>query len=118
MKNLFYINNHKIKNNFYFLAEGLVDITDAPTKKPNTVCQSFGSYFAEDSENCGAYYLCTNGEETKMTCPEKQLFNAETSLCSDFQTVFCGNRPVNHADKNQCIYLFKFLSFWFYLNLS
>ena len=42
------------------------------------------------------------GKESHATCPEKQLFNIETAQCEDFQLVFCGLRPVNHADKNQC----------------
>jgi hypothetical protein len=83
------------------VAEGLVDVQETTTKA-SSVCQSFGSYFVEDATNCGAYYLCQNGKQTKMTCPEKQLFDLETSLCADFQTVFCGMRPVNYADKNQC----------------
>jgi hypothetical protein len=46
--------------------------------------------------------MCNNGKESKMNCGEKQLFNSETTQCEDFQLVFCGNRPVNQADKNQC----------------
>ncbi len=73
------------------------------TTTKSSVCQSqFGSYYVEDKTNCGAYYLCQNGKDTKMTCKDKQLFNLETSMCADFQTVFCGMRPVNYADKNQC----------------
>ena len=72
------------------------------TTTKSVVCQSFGSYYVEDKTNCGTYYLCQNGKETKMTCKDKQLFNLETSMCADFQTVFCGMRPVNYADKNQC----------------
>jgi hypothetical protein len=37
-----------------------------------------------------------------MNCADKQLYNAETSQCEDFQQVFCGVRPVNLADRNQC----------------
>ena len=49
--------------------------------------------------------MCNNGKESKMQCAEKQLFNTETSQCEDFQSVFCGTRAVNLAEKNQCIKL-------------
>lgn len=75
------------------------------------LCQSFGSYFIPDNSNCASYYMCNNGKETKMSCTDKQLFNAETSQCEEFQQVFCGSRPVNLADRNQCkltlFFLFK-----------
>lgn len=68
-----------------------------------TACGSFGSYYIPDS-NCASYIMCNNGKETKMVCPEKQLFNTETTQCEDFQQVFCGARAVNLAEKNQCQY--------------
>ena len=68
-------------------------------------CQAFGSYFVPDNTNCADYYMCNNGKETKMSCTDKQLFNADTSQCEDFQQVFCGSRPVNLADRNQCKYI-------------
>jgi hypothetical protein len=46
--------------------------------------------------------MCNNGKESKMSCPDKQLFNTDTTQCEDFQQVFCGTRPVNMADRNQC----------------
>jgi hypothetical protein len=49
--------------------------------------------------------MCNNGKESKMSCPDKQLFNTDTTQCEDFQQVFCGTRPVNLADRNQCILL-------------
>lgn len=69
----------------------------------NTIqCQAFGSYYLADTANCASYYMCNNGKDTKMNCPEKQLYNAETNQCEDFQQVFCGTRAVNLAEKNQC----------------
>lgn len=69
---------------------------------PASLCQPFGSYFIPDNSNCAAYFMCNNGKESKMNCGEKQLFNADTSQCEEFQQVFCGSRPVNLADRNQC----------------
>jgi len=74
----------------------------APGANAGPQCQSFGSYFVQDNTNCGDYYMCNNGKESKMSCADKQLFNADTNQCEDFQQVFCGSRPVNLADRNQC----------------
>jgi len=68
----------------------------------STLCQSVGTYHLPDNTNCASYLMCSMGKETHITCPERQLFNVETAQCEDFQQVFCGLRPVNHADKNQC----------------
>ena len=73
-----------------------------PAANAGPQCQSFGSYFVQDNTNCGDYYMCNNGKESKMSCADKQLFNADTNQCEDFQQVFCGSRPVNLADRNQC----------------
>lgn len=80
--------------------------TNGPNQvNPNSAavqCQSFGSYYTSDPTNCASYYMCNNGKESKMNCADKQLFNSETSQCEDFQSVFCGTRAVNLAEKNQC----------------
>ena len=70
-------------------------------------CQSFGSYYLPDPSNCASYYMCNNGKENKMSCSDKQLYNAETSQCEDFQQVFCGTRAVNLAEKNQCRFIIE-----------
>lgn len=82
---------------------------ETPSDKPsggnspaNPLCSSFGSYFVPDNTNCATYFMCNNGKETKMSCADKQLFNAESSQCEDFQQVFCGSRPVNLAERNLC----------------
>ncbi len=80
---------------------------DSLTSSGKSVCSAPGTYFLEDSSSCSSYYLCNNGKETKMACQEKTLFSSETSRCEAFETVFCGARPVNLADKNQCS-----LNFW------
>lgn len=80
---------------------------------PTALCQPFGSYFIPDNNNCASYFMCNNGKESKINCGEKQLFNSDTSQCEDFQQVFCGSRPVNLADRNQCATNFKI-----YLNLN
>ena len=72
------------------------------TSATSAMCQSFGSYYVPDNTNCASYYMCNNGKETKMACPDKQLFNTDTTQCEEFQQVFCGSRPVNLADRNQC----------------
>lgn len=72
------------------------------TNNSSGLCQAIGTYHLPDNSNCAAYYMCNMGKETHITCPDRQLFNAETAQCEDFQLVFCGSRPVNHADKNQC----------------
>ena len=72
----------------------------------SSICQSVGTYHLPDNTNCASYFMCSMGKETHITCPERQLFNVETAQCEDFQQVFCGLRPVNHADKNQCELIF------------
>ena len=76
--------------------------TTAANVTTSTLCQSVGAYHLPDNTNCASYFMCSMGKETHITCPERQLFNLETAQCEDFQQVFCGLRPVNHADKNQC----------------
>ncbi|CAF1040148.1 unnamed protein product, partial [Didymodactylos carnosus] len=65
-------------------------------------CQPVGSYNIPDPNECNAYYQCENGHRTKLSCPEKQLFDIEKQGCDLFSKVFCGTRSVNLADKNQC----------------
>ncbi len=72
------------------------------TKNSDAVCEPFGVYYVADPNSCASYTVCDEGRETKMKCGEKQLFNTETSQCDDFQQVFCANRPVNLAERNQC----------------
>lgn len=61
-----------------------------------------GTYLLPDSANCASYFSCNDGKENKLSCPDKQLFNIDTSSCEEFQKVFCGTRAVNLAEKNQC----------------
>lgn len=65
-------------------------------------CSSFGSYYVPDMSNCADYYMCNNGKESKMSCVDKQLFNADTNQCEEFQQVFCGSRAINQAERNLC----------------
>ncbi|CAF0748124.1 unnamed protein product [Didymodactylos carnosus] len=65
-------------------------------------CQPVGSYNVPDQNECNAYYQCENGHRTKLSCPEKQLFDTEKQECDLFSKVLCGTRSMNLADKNQC----------------
>ncbi|UJR08864.1 hypothetical protein I4U23_013119 [Adineta vaga] len=66
-------------------------------------CQPTGVYTVADSTQCNAYYQCDRGIQTRLNCAEKQLFDEVKRVCLDFDRVNCGTRPVNLADKNQCV---------------
>lgn len=69
----------------------------------SSICINPGVYNAQDNSDCGSYFKCNNGKETKMMCSEKQYFNSENSQCDDWQLVGCGTRPASlNADKFQC----------------
>ena len=65
-------------------------------------CQPTGIYSLPDPLECSAYYQCDKGVQTKLHCPERQLFDADKRSCNDFERVNCGTRAINLADKNQC----------------
>lgn len=65
-------------------------------------CQPTGIYALPDPSECSAYYQCDKGVQTKLHCPERQLFDTDKRTCNDFERVNCGTRAVNPADKNQC----------------
>ena len=65
-------------------------------------CQPTGIYAVADPNECNAYYQCEKGVRSRMTCPERQLFDLEKRECNEYERVFCGTRNLNAADKNQC----------------
>ncbi|CAF1197373.1 unnamed protein product [Adineta ricciae] len=66
-------------------------------------CQLTGFYAVPDPTQCNSYYQCDRGVQTRLSCPEKQLYDEEKRQCMDFDRVNCGTRAVNLADKNQCV---------------
>lgn len=65
-------------------------------------CQATGIYTVADPNECHTYYQCDRGVRTKLTCPEKHLYDTEKNQCMEYERVFCGTRTVNLAEKNQC----------------
>jgi hypothetical protein len=68
-------------------------------------CQPTGIYSVPDPNECNAYYHCDKGTRTRMSCPERQLFDLEKRECNEYERVFCGARSINLADKNQCKFI-------------
>ncbi|CAF1153435.1 unnamed protein product [Rotaria sp. Silwood1] len=56
-----------------------------------------------DLNNCQAYYTCKDDVIKRIHCPDKQLFDEDTRICSDYRKVFCANRPVNERDIDPCL---------------
>ena len=48
------------------------------------------------------YFYCKDNEVKKEQCPEKKLFDEESKSCKEFKDVYCGDRPVNEKDRDQC----------------
>ncbi len=69
---------------------------------PAIECQPTGIYSVADPAECNSYYQCDKGTRTRMTCPERKLFDIEKRECNEYERVFCGTRNINLADKNQC----------------
>lgn len=65
-------------------------------------CQPNGIYTVADPNECHTYYQCDRGVRSKLTCPEKHLYDTEKNQCMEYERVFCGTRTVNLAEKNQC----------------
>lgn len=65
-------------------------------------CQPTGIYSVADPSDCNAYYQCEKGARTRMTCPERQLFDVDKRECNEYERVFCGTRNIHPSDKNQC----------------
>lgn len=65
-------------------------------------CQPTGIYTVADPVECNSYHQCDRGSRTKLSCPERQLFDAEKKQCTEYERVFCGARSASLADKNQC----------------
>ncbi len=75
---------------------------DSSGSSPAVECQPTGIYSIPDPAECNSYYQCEKGTRTKLTCPERKLFDIEKRECNEYERVFCGTRIVNLADKNQC----------------
>ncbi len=103
-KNILSKHFSRVSRLFYILAKPAV--VYQKSKSSSSACEPYGVYYVADQSNCASYIMCDEGKETKMKCGEKQLFNTETSQCDDFQQVFCANRPVNSAERNQCMLVF------------
>lgn len=58
--------------------------------------------FDTNKDDCQSYYYCKDNEVKKEQCPEKKLFDDESKSCKEFKVVYCGDRPVNDKDKDQC----------------
>jgi hypothetical protein len=78
---------------------------DSSADSPAIQCQPTGIYSIPDSNECNAYYQCDKGTRTRMTCPERQLFDLEKRECNEYERVFCGARTISSADKNQCKFI-------------
>jgi hypothetical protein len=81
---------------------------DSSAESPAIQCQPTGIYSIADPSECNAYYQCDKGIRTKMTCPERQLFDLEKRECTEYERVFCGARTISSADKNQCKFIQPF----------
>ncbi|CAF3393788.1 unnamed protein product [Rotaria socialis] len=66
-------------------------------------CQPTGIYSISDPTECNSYYQCDKGTRTKLSCPERKLFDTEKRECNDHERVTCGARAINLSDKNQCV---------------
>lgn len=66
-------------------------------------CQPTGIYSLPDPNDCSSYYQCDKGILSKLNCTDKRLFDISKRECNDFERVFCGARPINPAEKNQCV---------------
>ena len=75
---------------------------NAGAAAPLIECQPTGIYNVPDPNECNSYYQCEKGVRTRLSCPERQLFDVEKRDCKDYERVNCGSRTMNLADKNQC----------------